>query len=340
MVDYDCPENSGDWVNAHHPEVTVVRIRNEPGFNLARARNLGAAETKADWIVFLDADVVPSPHFAEAVSALLKDGLFLRPAPAGTDTWGTLICMREEFLRAAGYDEVFSGWGGEDDDLYARMVRMGLKQLSYPVTLLRSISHDDESRVRYYETKDRNMSQRVNFGYMALNARPAGIFRDRACDRIAPRAACRGEAGPGAVFAGGCRGANRTRIAGSPDAARLGRPSHVDLCRSSDPAAAFRRAREAARPQAADALHRGNRPLRHHAVAAHARQPSGTRDHAGDAFSAPTAGARRRRRRRRRAVGRAVGHAVRGSAVAAVRRHGERPQVAPGRFVIGRATTA
>src|SRR5476649_2313793 len=89
VVDYDCPENSGDWVNAHHPEVAVVRIRNEPGFNLARARNLGAAETRADWIVFLDADVVPSPHFAEAVSALLRDGLFLRPAPAGTDTWGT-----------------------------------------------------------------------------------------------------------------------------------------------------------------------------------------------------------------------------------------------------------
>lgn len=168
VVDYDCPEHSGDWVNTHYPEVAVVRIRNEPGFNLARARNLGAAQTKAEWIVFLDADAVPLPDFAEAVSTLLRGGLFLRPAPAGTDTWGTLVCLREEFLRAGGYDEVIAGWGGEDDDLYARMLRMGLKQVSYPATLLRSVSHDDESRVRYYETKDRDLSHRVNLVYMML----------------------------------------------------------------------------------------------------------------------------------------------------------------------------
>lgn len=168
VVDYDCPERSGDWVAENFPDVRLLRVQNDSGFNLARARNLGAAQTRADWIVFLDADVVPSPHFAEAVAPLLDAGSFLRPSPLAKDTWGTVIVPRDAFLRAGGYDEVFSCWGVEDDDLYARLGSMRLKQVSFPATLLRAIAHDDESRVRYYEIKDRELSHRVNVCYMAL----------------------------------------------------------------------------------------------------------------------------------------------------------------------------
>ncbi|MBM4221050.1 MAG: hypothetical protein FJ170_03775, partial [Gammaproteobacteria bacterium] len=43
VVDYDCPDNSGDWVAANFPAVRVVRVKDQPIFVASRARNLGAA---------------------------------------------------------------------------------------------------------------------------------------------------------------------------------------------------------------------------------------------------------------------------------------------------------
>jgi len=40
VVDYGCPQNSGDWVEAHFPGVKVVRTTDDPGFCLPRALDL------------------------------------------------------------------------------------------------------------------------------------------------------------------------------------------------------------------------------------------------------------------------------------------------------------
>src|SRR5574343_1128333 len=57
VVDYGCPQGSGDWVEANYPQVKVVRVTDDDGFRLARARNLGAAACSAPWICFIDADI-------------------------------------------------------------------------------------------------------------------------------------------------------------------------------------------------------------------------------------------------------------------------------------------
>lgn len=51
-----------------HPDV---------GFTLARSRNLGALHAGADYLVYLDGDCVPSPHFAAAHRALARRGMFV-----------------------------------------------------------------------------------------------------------------------------------------------------------------------------------------------------------------------------------------------------------------------
>ena len=51
-----------------HPDV---------GFTAARARNLGALAAGADYLVFLDGDCVPSPHFARQHAALAEAGCFV-----------------------------------------------------------------------------------------------------------------------------------------------------------------------------------------------------------------------------------------------------------------------
>src|SRR6185369_6037579 len=58
VVDYGCPQSVGDWVETHFPNVTVVRVGDDPGFCLSRARNIGARQTSAPWICFTDADAL------------------------------------------------------------------------------------------------------------------------------------------------------------------------------------------------------------------------------------------------------------------------------------------
>jgi glycosyltransferase involved in cell wall biosynthesis len=49
----------------------------DAGFTAARARNLGAANAGADYIVFLDGDCVPAPHFAAQHRRLREAGCFV-----------------------------------------------------------------------------------------------------------------------------------------------------------------------------------------------------------------------------------------------------------------------
>lgn len=51
-----------------HPDV---------GFTATRARNLGALAAEADYLVFLDGDCVPSPHFVRQHEALAEAGSFV-----------------------------------------------------------------------------------------------------------------------------------------------------------------------------------------------------------------------------------------------------------------------
>jgi GT2 family glycosyltransferase len=55
-------------LHAWHPDV---------GFTAARSRNIGALHAKADYLVFLDGDCVPGPHFLRNHQALARAGHFV-----------------------------------------------------------------------------------------------------------------------------------------------------------------------------------------------------------------------------------------------------------------------
>jgi hypothetical protein len=165
VVDYDCPERTGDWVEKNLPQVTVVRATGRPRFELARARNLGAAAVQAQWICFIDADIRLAPQFVEKIRPLLRPRHFYQASPRNIETWGTMICASDDFRRVGGYDEVLQGWGKEDDDFYARLVLDGASHASFPGELLAGISHDDGQRVESYDLKDRWLSESINHVY-------------------------------------------------------------------------------------------------------------------------------------------------------------------------------
>ena len=81
VVDYDCPDRTGDWVAAHFPAVRVAKVAEAPIFNISRARNVGAGLARAPWLAFCDADNLLAPSFASEILARIVPGMYLRTLP-------------------------------------------------------------------------------------------------------------------------------------------------------------------------------------------------------------------------------------------------------------------
>jgi hypothetical protein len=165
VVDYGCPEKAGDWVEAHHPGVRVVRAGDQPKFEPCRSRNLGAAAATEPWLCFVDADTLLAPEFAQTVLPLLQPGHFYRPEPRVGDSAGLHICHRSDFDRVGGYDEVLQDWGMNDRDLFRRLEMAGVEMAGFPGSLVGVIAHSIEKRVEHYEVKSPELSSTLNLVY-------------------------------------------------------------------------------------------------------------------------------------------------------------------------------
>jgi hypothetical protein len=165
VVDYDCPERAGDWVEANFPQARVVRSGARPWYEGPRARNLGAQAARAPWLCMLDADTVLAADFAEVVRPLLRPGQFLRPMPRHPNARGMGLCRRQDFDAIDGYDEVLQGYGSDDQDLFWRLAHAGLREGSFPGELIRMIEHDPELRTRFHEQKDHRFNSFANHVY-------------------------------------------------------------------------------------------------------------------------------------------------------------------------------
>ncbi|GAA4408660.1 glycosyltransferase [Quisquiliibacterium transsilvanicum] len=174
VVDYGCPDGAGDWVEHEFPGVRVVRLTDDPGFCLPRARNAGARASSSEWLAFVDADVKLLPGWIGWLRGHLEDGRFYRAsAVAGVrdlETFGSVVCPRRAFETIGGYDDAMRGWGGEDVDLYTRLSQIGLADTDYPASLVDVIRHGDDQRTRWYEIKDRRLQDVVSHCYLAAKS--------------------------------------------------------------------------------------------------------------------------------------------------------------------------
>ena len=168
VVDYSCPDGTAGWVASNFPQVRIVRVEGESGFNLSRARNIGARAADATWLGFFDADILLALEFASVVVPQLVPGRFYRSHPVTYQTWGSIICHRDDFAAVGGYDEAYVGWGGEDDDLVAGLILAGRQAAGFPAALLSEIPHSDEERTLFYNIKDRRVQSRVSQLYLQI----------------------------------------------------------------------------------------------------------------------------------------------------------------------------
>ena len=148
VVDYGCQEGTYDWVRENYPATRLVRVADDPRFSLSRARNIGVKNASGRFLLFIDADVVIENDLsAWAMQHAQEDRFYIIPDRGKYDLCGALLCSRDDFNRVGGYDEVFRGWGEEDNDLYERFASAGLSQDSLPDNSLVAIEHGDDIRM-------------------------------------------------------------------------------------------------------------------------------------------------------------------------------------------------
>jgi len=154
VVDYDCPDGTARVCADAFPAAQVVKVNDAPRFNLSKARNLGAAEARGEWIAFFDADIAMAPDFIRRLEpALDARGTFHRFFQTDFRSYsacGSCVVRREDYAAVDGYDEVFAGYSGEDQDLYFRLELSGVKgqKMEYDM-LAEIIQHRDQDRVRF-----------------------------------------------------------------------------------------------------------------------------------------------------------------------------------------------
>jgi glycosyltransferase involved in cell wall biosynthesis len=155
LVDYGCPDASGDWAGANFPAVKVVRVDDDPGFNPSRARNIAARRSEADYLFFVDADIKVQPAALDEINAVITPKTYatVDAMELGDDLRGTCVVPRAKFEAAGGYDELLKNYGMEDTELYVRLTDYGLDDAFIPPTGFNVIPHGDELRTRFFANK-------------------------------------------------------------------------------------------------------------------------------------------------------------------------------------------
>lgn len=116
--------------------VYVINQQGEDIFNRAKLLNVGYVEALKDYdydcFVFSDVDLIPTDdnnlykcfdnprHLSVAMD---KFGYRL---PYKTYFGGVSSLSKEQFIKINGFPNTYWGWGGEDDDIYKRVVYNGM----------------------------------------------------------------------------------------------------------------------------------------------------------------------------------------------------------------------
>lgn len=165
-----CDNNSTDRT-ADIARAAGAKVVFEPVNQISRARNTGAAQATGDWLLFVDADSLPSRElFLDLQEAVLRNGVAGGGATVRLDTeypmvrlavwmwnrvsratgWAAgafLFCRAAEFRRLGGFSEKL--YASEEIDFSRRLAKLG------PVIILhRHPLHTSGRKARLYSWWD------------------------------------------------------------------------------------------------------------------------------------------------------------------------------------------
>jgi hypothetical protein len=127
----------------------VVHQADRRPFNRGALKNAGfelARKEGFEWMAFHDVDYLPEGPSCDY--SMPKDKpIHLASCISNSDYrqfyisffGGVVLFTVDQFVRVNGYSNDYRGWGGEDDDLFSRMVKVGLAERSEIIPLNREI---------------------------------------------------------------------------------------------------------------------------------------------------------------------------------------------------------
>jgi glycosyltransferase involved in cell wall biosynthesis len=163
LVDDGSTDGTGEWLAANTQKYPHVCYFSQNHQGPAAARNLGVARSQGDTIVFIDSDLVVTPHFLQAhADALSRGEEQLKSDRLFTYGWVVNTCNFEnptaepykitdfsaayfatgnvaiarKWLEQAGlFDTRFQLYGWEDLELGVRLKKLGLKLIKCPAAV-------------------------------------------------------------------------------------------------------------------------------------------------------------------------------------------------------------
>jgi len=165
VVDYSCPQGTGEFVTANFPSVRLVSVPGQKHFSNWKARNSGAAVATSDVLVFVDADTVMAEGAIDWLSKNLPERAFgffdsktsrtfneVGIRLASNQLKGFHVIPAPLFRRLQGYDEVLEGYAaGADTDLEERLVMVRCGRFPLAASIIESIiQHDAPSRTQHH----------------------------------------------------------------------------------------------------------------------------------------------------------------------------------------------
>ena len=169
-----CDNNSTDRT-AEIARAAGATVVFEPINQISRARNRGAAATTGEWLLFVDADSLPSRDLlAETLSAMqsncmaggatvqfesrepmVRFWLALWNATSRIMKWAAgsyIFCEAEAFRELGGFSEAL--YAGEELDLFRRMKRLARRRSKRIVILHRHPLHTSDRKTRLYSSRE------------------------------------------------------------------------------------------------------------------------------------------------------------------------------------------
>ena len=169
VVDWSCPDNCGDWVEANFPDAKVIRISNQQFFDKAQSVNIGISIATGDFICVADADVIIKPTLFDVLPTLCSDTYYVHNAieeviapKKYSSGWietedgikiddngliGFIVFPRQALTRI-GTPFQLPGYGGHDIEQRMRLLRANYKE-HVDKTLVQEIKHSDDRRNKY-----------------------------------------------------------------------------------------------------------------------------------------------------------------------------------------------
>lgn len=165
IVDWTSGQSVKDAIrNFKDDRITVIRVKNESSFVISRAMNFAISQTKENFILKMDGDIIVKPK--RIVRHQVWQNVFYVGGGDLNDlhTFGTIWLTKEMFLKSNGYDERMKGWGAEDNDFYQRLLALSYKFARWSKKAVNHIDHPDSTRLPYNAKANLEIAQNKPWG--------------------------------------------------------------------------------------------------------------------------------------------------------------------------------